>query len=240
MDLREYARVLFKRGWIVVLLALVGALGAAGFSKLQTPIYRSTITLSAVPTRPSDYGQSLAIKNLLQLYSKQLQTKTLAQQVVDKLQLDIPVEKFLSEVNVSANEADFTLMIEAKDPNIDMVPQMAQTLAETYVYQHDQENFKIDQQDRILVNILDNATPPEKFSPKTTINTIAGGILGGLVGLFVIFVLEFLQSAFVRSADDIERYLGLTVLGSIPTVEPRTARTTESPTRERRGFWQRA
>ncbi len=61
MDLREYARVLLKRGWVIVLIALVGAIGAYGFSKLQHPIYRSVITLSATPTRPSDYGQTLAI-----------------------------------------------------------------------------------------------------------------------------------------------------------------------------------
>ena len=28
MDLREYARVLIRRGWIVVVVAIVGALGA--------------------------------------------------------------------------------------------------------------------------------------------------------------------------------------------------------------------
>ncbi|MGE5141494.1 MAG: Wzz/FepE/Etk N-terminal domain-containing protein, partial [Rudaea sp.] len=49
MDLREYARVLIKRGWIIVLIAFVGAIGAFGFSKLQQPIYRSYLTLSAVP-----------------------------------------------------------------------------------------------------------------------------------------------------------------------------------------------
>ncbi len=239
MDLREYARVFFKRGWMIVLIALVGGLGAIGFSRLQTPIYRSTIPLSAVPTRSSDYGQTLAIKNLLQLYSAQLQTKKLAQQVIDQLQLDIPVEKFLGQVNVSANEANFTLQIETKDPVEQNAPKMAQALAENFVQQHEQENLKMDQQDRILVNILDNASPPEKFSPKTTINAIAGGILGGLVGAFMIFLLEYLQSAFVRSADDVERFLGLPVLGAIPTMTQQAA-TAESRVRARRWFWQRA
>lgn len=223
MDLREYGRVLIRRGWIVVVCAIVGALGALLFSRLQTPIYRSTITLSAVPSRPSDYGQSLAIKNLLRLYGEQMRTKTISQQVVDQLQLDIPAEKFRGEVEVSANEDRFTLDVAVKDANIDMVQSMAQTLAENFVILHQQENLQVDQNDRILVNLLDNATPPEKFSPKTTINVVAGAILGALAGIIAIFVLEYFQSGYIRKPEDIERALNLTVLGTIPIISGKDA-----------------
>lgn len=221
MDLREYARVLVRRGWIVVVVAIVGALGALLFSRLQTPIYRSTITLSAQPSRSSDYGQGLAIKNLLRLYGQQIQTKSIAQQVIDQLQLDVPPEKFLSGVEVSSSEADYTLQIAVKDPNIELVPRMVQTLAEDFVVLHQQESLQMDQNDRILVNILDNASPPEKFSPKTTINVLAGGILGALAGTIAIFLIEYIQSGYVRRAEDIERALGLNVLGTIPTIKTR-------------------
>lgn len=223
MDLREYGRVLIRRGWIVVVVAIVGALGALLFSRLQTPIYRSTITLSAVPSRPSDYGQSLAIKNLLRLYGQQMQTKNIAQQVIDQLQLDIPPEKLLGGVEVSANEADYTIQVAVKDANIDQVQTMVQTLAERFVILHQQENLQVDQNDRILVNLLDNATPPEKFSPKTTINVIAGAILGALAGVIAIFALEYVQSAYIRKPEDIERALNLTVLGTIPTFSGKDA-----------------
>lgn len=225
MDLREYGRVLIRRGWIVIVVAIVGALGALLFSRLQTPIYRATITLSAVPSRPSDYGQSLAIKNLLRLYGQQMQTKNIAQQVIDQLQLDIPPEKFLSGVEVSSSEADFTIQIAVKDPNIDKVQSMAQTLAEKFVILHQQENLQVDQNDRILVNLLDNATPPEKFSPKTTINVLAGTILGALAGVIAIFVMEYIQSGYIRTTDDIDRFLKLTVLGTIPTISAKEAKT---------------
>ncbi len=224
MDLREYARVLLRRGWIVIVVAIVGALGAFLFSRIQTPVYRSTITLSAVPSRPSDYGQSLAIKNLLRLYGQQMQTKTIAQQVIDQLQLDIPPEKFLGGVEVSASEADYTLQVAVKDPNMDMVPRMTQTLAENFVILHQQENLQVDQSDRILVNILDNATPPEKFSPKTTINVLAGAILGALAGVIAIFIIEYIQSGYIRKPEDVERSLNLTVLGTIPTIDAKTAK----------------
>ena len=226
MDLREYARVLIRRGWIVVVVAIVGALAALLFSRIQTPIYRSTITMSVQPSRSSDYGQSLAIKNLMRLYGQQMQTKTMAQQVIDQLQLDIPPEKFLGGVEVSPNEADLTIQVAVKDANIEMVQRMVQSLAENFVLFHQQENLQMDHNDRIIVNLLDNATPVEKFSPKTTINVIAGGILGALAGVIAIFVIEYIQSGYIRKPEDIERVLKLNVLGAIPTinVKEKTAR----------------
>jgi capsular polysaccharide biosynthesis protein len=238
MDLREYVRVLFKRGWMVVLIALVGGLGAIGFSKLQQPIYRSTISLGAIPARP-DYGQGLASKELLHNYSQQIVTTKMLQPVIDQLQLDITPEKLKERVNVSADEADLLINIEVKDPIQANAPKVAQAIADAFVVKHRQDNLQVDQQNRILVDVHDGPTPVELFSPKTRINAVAGGILGALVGVFVVFLLEYLESAYVRNSEDVERLLGLTVLGSIPTMTEKATASTEG-VRARRWFWQRA
>jgi len=227
MQLQDYARVLLKRGWIIVLLALIAAAGAYGFSKLQTPIFRATVTLSTVPSRPSDYGQTLAIKNLLRLYVQQMQSPALTQQVIDKLQLDVSPQKFVSQVNFNADESTLTITLEARHPLPDVAAKMARTLAEVFVAYHNQENLQIDQRDRVLVNII-NATSPDIFSPKTMINTLAGAVLGALLGLIIVFVLEWLESDIVRTVEDVERVIGVTVLGSIPMMA-----TEAAPTRPR-------
>jgi capsular polysaccharide biosynthesis protein len=208
---------LLKRGWIIILLAILAAGSAFVFSKLQPPIWRSTVTLSTVPSRPSDYGQTLAIKNLLRLYVQQMQSPTITQQVIDKLQLDVTPQKFVSQVNFNADESTLTITLEARHPLPATAAKTAQTLADVFVSFHNQENLQIDQQDRILVNTL-NFTSPDIFSPKTSVNTFAGAILGALIGIIVVFILEWFESDIVRTAEDIERVLGVTVLGSIPTI----------------------
>ncbi len=218
MQLQDYARVLLKRGWIIILLAVLAAGSAFVFSKLQTPIYRSTVTLSAVPARPSDYGQTLAIKNLLRNYVQQMQSPGITQPVIDKLQLDITPDKFVSQTNFNADESTLLITIEARHPIPAVAAKMAQTLAEAFVSVHNQENLQIDQRDRILVSILRNATSPDIFSPKTSINTGAGAILGALIGVIIVFVLEWLESDIVRTAEDVERVIGVTVLGAIPMI----------------------
>ncbi len=217
MRLQDYARILVKRGWIIILLAVLAAGGAYGFSKMQTPIYSSTVALSAMPSRPADWGQSQAIKNLLRLYVEQMQSPIMTQPVIDKLQLDVTPDKFASYITFNADESTLKITIEARHPIPAVAAKMAQTLAESFVAFRNQENLQIDQQDRILVNILRNASSPVIFSPKTSVNTAAGGVLGALIGVLIVFVLEWLESDIVRTAEDIERAIGVTVLGKIPT-----------------------
>jgi capsular polysaccharide biosynthesis protein len=228
MPLAQYARVLWKRGWIILLLAALTTLSAIAFSKLQTPIYKSSVSLSVYPARPSDYGQTLAIKNLLRLYVRQLQSPFITQQVIDKLQLDVTTEKFLTYVNFSADEADLVINIEARHPLTANAPKIAQTLSEIFLSFHNQENLQIDQRDRILVNLLNNATSPELFSPKTSINAVAGAILGALIGVLVLFALEWFESDVVRTTEDVERYIGVPALGLIPTMTNGTEREASS------------
>lgn len=222
MQLKDYVRILLKRGWLIVVLAILTAGSAYGFSKLQTPIFKSTVTLSIVPSRPSDYGQTLAIKNLLRLYVQKMRSPLLTQQVIDKLQLDVTPQKFVSQIYFNADESTLTITLEARHPFPDVAAKMARTLAEVFVSYHNQENLQIDQRDRVLVNII-NATSPEIFSPKTAINTLAGAVLGALLGLVIIFVLEWLESDIIRTTEDLERVMGVTVLGAIPTIAERAS-----------------
>lgn len=233
MQLKDYARILWKRGWIIIVLAILAAGSAYVFSKLQTPIFKSTVTLSTVPSRPSDYGQTLAIKNLLRLYVQRMQSPILTQQVIDKLQLDVTPQKFVSQIYFNADESTLTITLEARHPLPDVAAKMARTLAEVFVSYHNQENLQIDQRDRVLVNII-NATSPEIFSPKTSINTLAGAVLGALLGLVIIFVLEWLESDIIRAAEDLERVIGVTVLGAIPTMAERASVPARAPTRPRK------
>lgn len=218
MQLQQYVRIFWKRGWIIILLALIAAGSAYVFSKVQTPIFKSSVALSAEPSRPADWGQSQAIKNLLRLYVQRMQSPIMVQQVIDKLQLDVTPQTFASQLNFSADEATLTITIEARHPIPAVAAKMAQTLAETFVSIRNQENLQIDQRDRILVSLLYNATSPDIYSPKTSINVAAGAILGALIGVLIVLALEWLESDIVRTADDVERHIGVTVLGAIPTI----------------------
>lgn len=66
------------------------------------------------------------------------------------------------------------------------------------------------------VQIIDVAIAPEKpISPKKLLNVVIAAILGLFVGTGIAFLLEYMNKT-VRNAEDVQQYLDLPVLGSIP------------------------
>lgn len=216
MSLRDTLRILRQRGWIALLIAILTAAAAFGFSEMQTPVYKSTILLS-ISTRP-DWGTSQAAKALLRNYAANMYSLPWAQQVIDRLQLDVTPEDLKSRVTIDPDETRFTLQIEVKDYSLELANRIAETWAQLTVEWRQQENQKLlDKRDWVNASIIE---PPKAslYSPQTKINTLAGFILGGLVGVLVVFGLEWIESGIVRTPEDMERFAGLTVLGAIPTV----------------------
>ena len=64
MNLLEYVNILLRRGWILLLLALVAAGSAWWLGTRQTPVYRATQRVLMQPTR-ADFGLTEASKTLL-------------------------------------------------------------------------------------------------------------------------------------------------------------------------------
>lgn len=66
------------------------------------------------------------------------------------------------------------------------------------------------------VQVIDMATlPDEPIKPKKTLNIVIAAILGLFIGTGAAFVLEYMNKS-IQTAEDVQRYLDLSVLGSIP------------------------
>lgn len=220
MEISDYLRILRKRGWIIVLVAAVAAVSAFAFSKMQTPIYSASVKLSVVPARATDWGSSNSLKDLLRNYAENIRTHTMAQEVINRAQLDMETLTFLGKLFVNPDSSTFTLEIEARDRDPKVVMAMVDTMAKVFIEDRDQWNQQQDKRDRIEVRMLDSVYNLgwEQYSPQTRINTLAGGLFGLLVGVLVIFFLEWLEMDTLRTASDIERAIGVAVLGAIPPV----------------------
>jgi len=69
------------------------------------------------------------------------------------------------------------------------------------------------------VQIIDTAIALEKpIKPKKLLNTVIAAILGLFTGVGLAFALEYLNKT-VRTSEDVQRYLDLPVLGSIPAFD---------------------
>lgn len=222
MALSDYFRLLRRWGWLLVLMAVLTAASAYVFSKLQTPVYKSTIYIGVQPTR-LDLGLTQSAKTMLRYYVAVIDSDVYAGKVIDVLQLDRTPAALRGDVTIASDESRFVLQIDVKATDGDQANDIAQKWADAFVQWRNTENAKVRREDRVDALILD-APKYTLDQPKTSVNVLAGAILGFLLGGVVLFVIEYLEAGVLRSAADVERALSLPVLGAIPTGEAQPKR----------------
>lgn len=69
------------------------------------------------------------------------------------------------------------------------------------------------------IRVIDRAQLPDKpIKPRKMLNMAIGGVLGLMMGVLLVFFLEFFDHSF-KNREDVENYLQLPILGIIPYVE---------------------
>jgi len=217
VEIQEYFKILWRRGWIIILVAAITAVSAYGFSKMQTPEYKGSAKLLFRPAR-ADWGLQNAAKGLLPSYREFIKKDETADEVIDRLRLDMTRDSLLAKVTTSADEATFAIQIDACDYDPQVAGDIAWTFAQVFREEQDTWNKSQDIRDQVEVYVAWKQARIGLFKPRTKINTLAGGIFGAMVGVVIAFFLEWLESDIVRTAEDVERHVGVAVLGSIPTI----------------------
>ncbi|MFZ2486757.1 MAG: Wzz/FepE/Etk N-terminal domain-containing protein [Anaerolineae bacterium] len=230
MEIRDYLNILRKRGWIIVALALLAALAAFGISKVQTPVYKAKATVSVVPARP-DLGLGMTAKDLLRNFAVNIRTHKMARQVIDEAELDMSTYDLLSKIEVNAVGDSFMIEISAEDEEPAVAVKIAMAFANQFVSERNAYYQQQDKADRIEVKLVDDIIDAPLFKPKPLLNAIAGLVLGALLGLLMVFALEWLEADILRTPAAVERALGVNVLGAIPAETNQPARNTRASQR---------
>ncbi len=218
MELKDYVRIIVKRGWIIVLAAAITVIAAFVVSRVQTPIYRATIYLNVFPGR-LDWGLQQTIKGVMRNFAGTITSRTTALEVLNRLNLDLTPEELSSKITVRPIESDLLIQVDADDYDPLIARDIVQTTAEVFVEEADKLMQDQDRADRVEVSIRDYALPGKLHRPNWKINVLAGGVFGVLIGVVVIFVLSYLEADIIRTSRELESYTGLAVLGLIPAVE---------------------
>jgi len=230
MSFREYAQVFFKRWWLILLVAFVASAGAYAASKLQQPLFRSTLKLYVSPARP-DYGGVLTIKDIIRQYGQLIQSDRILQQVIDNLRLDLKPETLRLRLSSSGTPDNQAILLTVDHPDPGMAPRIATAVAQTFLQDHSLRMQNVNRSDQIDLLLYDKATPAVLFQPKTRLNVLAGGIFGLVLGSLLVFLLEYLDDT-LKTPEDVERILGVPVMGVIPTLAPGDG-TTLTPQRQK-------
>jgi len=216
VEFREYWNIVRKRGWIVLLTAVVAAVAALGVSFLMSETYEATIQLSANPAR-ADWGLNQATQDLLRNYVLNIKSHRMTQEAINRAQLDMSTYDFLANLDVSADSSNMSITLQAESHDPEEARLMAQSLADVFVEERREWNSEQDKRDRIYVEKVDDIRDVPLASPNKKFNMLAGAVFGAIAGAIIVFFLEWLQSDLVRTPADVEKAVGVTVLGAIPS-----------------------
>jgi capsular polysaccharide biosynthesis protein len=214
MELQDYLQIARRRWWIVMLVALIAAVSAFVFSRLQTPIYKSSMKLTIQPAR-TDFGQTQAAKQLLLSYIGIIRTERNAAEVGKRLQLDYSPAYIYGQTRMADDAASYGVEIEVRDYDGETANRIAREWAQLFVEFRNRDNAKQRREDRVEAIIGDDPRYAQDY-PRTGVNTAAGLLLGAVAGVAIAALLEWRQSALLHTPKDVERTLALPVVGAIP------------------------
>lgn len=215
MDLQDFLQIVRRRWWIVLLVALIGGASAFAFSRMQTPVYKSAMKLTIQPAR-TDFGLTQSAKTLLSSYISIIRTERNATEVGKRLGLDYSPGYIFGQTRIADDAATFGIEIEVRDFDGETANRIAREWAQLFVEFRNNDNAKQRREDRVEAVLGDDPRYSQDY-PRTLVNTVAGLLLGGVLGLLLAAALEWRQSALIRSAKDVERKLALPVVGTIPS-----------------------
>lgn len=218
IDLAELFSVLWSKIYLIILVGLIAALAAfAGTKIFITPEYTSSTSMYML-TRSQSGGTITSSDlqtgtQLTQDYMEMVKSRSVLEQVISVLNLDMSTQELSSSVTTEnkTNTRILTISVSNEDP--ELVQEIANTLRET-VSVKIREIMEVD-----AVNTIEEANlPSAPSSPNVMRNTMLGGILGVLITAGILVII-FLFDDTIKTPDDVEHYLGLNVLTSIPVTE---------------------
>lgn len=141
-----------------------------------------------------------------------MESRPVLEEVIKNLKLDLKYEDLLKKIEIS-NPADTRIItITVTDPD----PKMAKTITDEVAEVASDRIADIMKQEDKPSIVEKGHIAETKSSPSTVKNCAIAGLLGAVVAAFII-ILIFMMDDTIKTADDIEKYLGITTLGTIPT-----------------------
>ena len=214
IDVLELFHVLLNKFWIILLAGIIAALAFVGGTILFiTPQYQSTTKMYVLSKQDNNTITQQDMQTSLSLtkdYAELIKSRTVTEGVIAQLNLDLTHEELLKKMTVDSATDTRILSITVTDPDPYEACKIANAIRDVAA-NHIKNVMDID-----AVNVVETANiPDQKSSPSISKNGVIGGLLGVLLSVAIILI-AYISNDTIKTQEDVERYLGLSMLGTIP------------------------
>lgn len=217
IDLWTLLAALWDKLFIIILSALTGAIIFYLFTTLFiTPTYDSTTKIYVLNKQNSDnssitYSDLQSSAQLTKDYMELVTTRPVLEKVISSLGFEKMTYNDLKEkINVSTATDGRIIYIKVTDENPKQAKDIADEIRSAVSAQI------VDVMDVEAVSVVEEANlPDEPARPNKLRNMILGALLGFIIA-FMVVVVRAVMDDRVKTEEDVEYYLHMSVLGTIP------------------------
>ncbi|MDO4306327.1 MAG: Wzz/FepE/Etk N-terminal domain-containing protein [Eubacteriales bacterium] len=217
IDLKEIFGLILGKLWIIFLAGITAGLVFIVVTMLFiTPQYESSTKMYVLNKQDTSTLTNSDMQTSLSLtkdYAEMITSRTVLEGVIAQLNLDMTSKELNRKISVGTGTDTRILEISVRDEDPYQASQIANSVRDIAAA-HIQSVMNIE-----AVNVVDTANiPDEKASPSLSKNGIIGGLLGVIIATAIILIV-YLTNDTIKSQEDVEKYLQLSVLGTIPLME---------------------
>ena len=227
ISLVELFKIFKKRLGLIINLAIVGLLLAAAYTFfIATPSYSATTQLLVNRTQETEMIQQSDITTNVQLintYSDIIRNPVILDPVIEELDLDATTDSLKEQISVTTAENSQVFSVQVTSDNPYTAAEIANTTAT--VFQGNLPTIMNVDNITVISEAVVNTNP---VSPNNLLNLAIGILLGGMLGVGIAFLLEFLDTS-VKEEKFITDELGWSNLGRISLMSEEELKSDNRP-----------
>lgn len=222
LDLRELISMIWKRLWIILAITFLTTAASGVYSFfLITPQYQASTQMlinQASIEGQTNQGDIRTNLELINTYNVIVKSPRILDLVISEYGLNKSYQQLNNKIVVNSVKNSQVMSITVTDPSYEQAAYIANAIAHTFQREVVQL-MKVDNV-HIMAEAKENVTA-SPVSPKPYLNMAIAFVVGMMTAVGLIFLLEYLDNT-IRTEQDIEKILGLPVLGSISKMDEKT------------------
>ncbi|MFF2447148.1 YveK family protein [Neobacillus sp. NPDC058068] len=220
ISLKELLETLKKRLLLIVSITLIAAIVSGVVSYfLLTPIYQAStqILVNQQKNEQSVYSPSEVQTNLqlINTYNVIITSPAILDIVVNELNLKMTASQLKGKITVGSEKDSQVVNLSVQDPDALVAAQIANKTAEVF----QKEIPKIMKVDNVsILAKADISENPAPIKPRPLLNVAIAIVVGLMAAVGFAFLLEYFNNT-IKNEQDVEKILGLPILGVIATID---------------------